>query len=155
MENHMKNKILSLLIIAGVLYMSGSVVLAQEKKDVVLVKERKAEEEVKKIEEDKKILEAIKEIYKRLNISVKIYMDWWMHWGHNSNSFDHVTKYEINPSETKTKNNNEFRVNRALIDVNYKISDIFNARLTTDADLTVTPTGASNAAFHIFLKYAS
>jgi hypothetical protein len=154
MENHMKNKILSLLIIAGVLYMSGSVVLAQEKKDVVLVKEQKAEEEVKKIEEDKKILEAIKEIYKRLNISVKIYMDWWMHWGHNSNSFDHVTKYEINPSETKTKNNNEFRVNRALIDVNYKISDIFNARLTTDADLTVTPTGASNAAFHIFLKYA-
>ena len=49
----MKNKILSLLIIAGVLYMSGSVVLAQEKKDDVLVKERKAGGEVKKITENK------------------------------------------------------------------------------------------------------
>ena len=135
----MKNKILSLLIMAGILCMSGSAVLAQEKK---------AEED------DKKIMEAITEIYKRLKIGVRIYTDWWMHWGHNSSSFDHVTKYETNPSETKTKNDNEFRVNRALIDVRYKISDVFSARLTTDADLTVTPTAASNAAFHFYLKYA-
>ncbi len=141
----MKSKILSLLIMMGVLCMSGVSVPAQEKK---------AEENDKKIEDDKKILEAIKEIYKRLDIGAKFYIDWWMHWGQNSNSFDHVTKYETNPSDTKTKNNNEFRINRALIDVKYKISDIFSARLTTDADLTVTPTAASNAAFHIYLKYA-
>jgi len=136
----MKKKFLSLLIMAGVLSMLGSTLLAQEKK---------AEEE------DSKIIESIKDVYKRLDLGVRFYMDWWMHWGYNSNSYDYATKFEANPNETKTKNNNEFRINRALVDVKYKISDIFSARLTTDADLTVTPTAASNAAFHIYLKYAS
>jgi hypothetical protein len=107
-----------------------------------------------KAKEDYKIEEAIKDIYRRLDIGVKIYMDWYSHWGWNSTSFDRITNAESSSSESKAKNNNEFRINRAYLDVKYKISDIFYTRLTTDVDGTVTPTGASNAAFHIYLKYA-
>jgi hypothetical protein len=106
-----------------------------------------------KTKESDKVMEAIKDIYRRLDIGVKIYMDWYGHWGWNGNSFDRIANFENSSSETKTKNNNEFRINRAYFDVKYKISDIFYARLTTDVDGSVTPTG-SGAAFHIYLKYA-
>jgi hypothetical protein len=145
MESIMKKKIVSALI-AGVLALSGGIAAAQEKK-----------EEEKK--DDKKAVEIIKELYKRLDIGVRVYMDWWGHWGHNSNSFDRATNYESSYNDsrnlnTKTKNNNEFRINRAYLDVRYKITDFLAARVTTDVDGSVSPTGASNAAFHIFLKYA-
>ncbi|OHD67968.1 MAG: hypothetical protein A2W19_06895 [Spirochaetes bacterium RBG_16_49_21] len=119
----------------------------------VMAQEKGKEGEYK---DDKKIEEAIKDIYRRLDIGVRIYMDWFGHWGHNSNSFDRIANYENSASETKTKNNNEFRINRAYLDIKYKISDIFYARLTSDVDGTVTPAAGSgqNPAFHIYLKYA-
>ncbi|OHD71859.1 MAG: hypothetical protein A2W19_04085 [Spirochaetes bacterium RBG_16_49_21] len=128
----------------------------------VMAQEKGKEGEYK---DDKKIEEAIKDIYRRLDIGVKIFMDWYGHWGYNSNSFNRIANYEkalqgsgstATILESRTKNNNEFRINRAYLDVKYKISNVFYARLTSDVDATVTPVAGSgqNPAFHIYLKYA-
>jgi hypothetical protein len=139
-------------------------VLAQEKPD--------GKNDAVKVEEDehakenKKIDDAIREIYKRLHIGVLIYMDWIGQWGHKDpSSFNRVTNGQPDPGkisptgiapggEFKGKNNNEFRIDRAYLDVKYAISDIFSARLTTDVDASITPSNDPNAAFHIFLKFA-
>ncbi|MBN2161168.1 MAG: hypothetical protein JW807_17405 [Spirochaetes bacterium] len=141
-------------------------------------KEKIAGKDVAKPAEKKedRALEVVKEIYSRLDIGVKVYMDWIMQWGHNDpSSFNRVTNYQPDPGrlrmaltpaglgaylasppsgDFKTKDNNQFRINRAYLDLKYRISDIFSARVTTDVDAHVTPAADSNAAFHIYLKYA-
>ncbi|OHD64716.1 MAG: hypothetical protein A2176_10460 [Spirochaetes bacterium RBG_13_51_14] len=146
----------------ALIILAGTSVTAQENQNEKNDAEKKAADEQKKADEDRKIMEGIKDIYRRLSIGVKIYMDWYSAWGWDNAAYDRVGKYknrwsnglgtalaDINP-----KNSNSFRINRAYLDVKYKIHDVLSARLTTDVDATVTPTGASNAAFHIYLKYA-
>ncbi|MBN2078013.1 MAG: hypothetical protein JW838_03550 [Spirochaetes bacterium] len=101
-------------------------------------------------QDDKKAEETFKEIYKRLDIGVRLYLDWIGRWGHDGKTFDRIPKGQPDPDGIKEKNNNEFRVQRAYIDLKYKIHDVLSARLTTDADTVSSPTGA----FHIYLKYA-
>lgn len=101
-------------------------------------------------QDDKKAEETFKEIYKRLDLGVTLYLDWIARWGHGGNTFDRIPKGEPDPEGIKEKNNNEFRVQRAYIDIKYKINDILSVRVTTDADTVSSPTGA----FHIYLKYA-
>ncbi len=119
----------------------------------VMAQEKKTEEK-----DDKKVEEAIKDIYKRLDIGVRLYLDWIGQWGHkDGSSFDRIPKGEPDPNGIKEKNNNSFRVQRAYIDIKYKINDILNARLTTDVDGKVSPqksAGDSTSAFHLYLKYA-
>jgi len=115
-----------------------------------LPKDQAAEE---KKAEDRKIDEAIRDLYKRLKIGVQLFIDWQGLWGHESNTFDRVALFERG-QDASPKNNNAFRIQRAFLDVRYQISDIFSVRLTSDADVSVTPAAASNAAFHLFLKYA-
>ncbi len=156
----MKNKMLNLLVAAAVSLNSGAVLAQdkQEKKDA----DNKAMIEEKK--EDKSI-ETIKEIYKRLDVGVKIYMDWIMQWGQKDGAFDRVVKGGDGDktatagssrarSDYSSKNSNAFRINRAYLDFRYKIADFLNARVTTDVDATATPAADSNAAFHLYLKYA-
>jgi hypothetical protein len=123
--------------------------------------------------EDKKLDDKVKELYRRLDVGVKIYMDWYSVWGHDDGfftggrgTFDRVARYEngtpysatltaSSPTNASAKNNNAFRIQRAYLDVKYKISDSLSARLTSDADAKVTPSqGDSNAALHLFLKCA-
>lgn len=113
-------------------------------------KDQAAEE---KKAEDRKIDEAIRDLYKRLKIGVQLFIGWQGLWGHESNTFDRVALFERG-QDASPKDNNAFEVQRAYLDVKFKISEVFSVRLTTDADLTVTPAGASNAAYHIFLKFA-
>jgi hypothetical protein len=160
----MKNKILCFFILA-IIAMSGSAVRAQEKK---------AEGD------DTKMMEVIKDIYKRLDIGVRIFMDWTEKWGQKdsgpgapygnsastgsaSGAFDRVVHGGngstsaasfANGQDYETKNNNGFNVSRAYLIVNYKINDILSVRVTSDVDAGVTGAADTNAAFHIFLKYA-
>ncbi len=160
------------LAIAAVIFLGAGSISAQERKAVDKKQaEKKAamEEEskdgvkgVKKGEDKKAVeknddraLEAIKDIYRRLDIGVKIYMDWIGQRGHRDPStFDKVGYAKQDPSSYREKNNNAFRITRAYIDFRYRINDILSARLTTDVDGQVTPASDSNAAFHIYLKYA-
>lgn len=115
-----------------------------------------------KSKDDKKIIEAIKDIYRRLDIGVKIFIDWYSAWGYDNAAYDRITVgtnrwrnglgtalADVNP-----KNNNTFRISRAYLDLKYRFNDYLSARLTSDVDASVTPVGASNAAFHLYLKYA-
>jgi hypothetical protein len=122
----------------------------------------------------------IKDIYKRLDIGVQIFMDWTMKWGQKdsgtgapygnaastgaaSGAFDRVvhggngstsaTSF-ANGQDYQNKNNNGFNISRAYLNVNYKINDILSVRVTSDVDAGVTGAADTNAAFHIFLKYA-
>ena len=157
----MKKKFACLFLVLAVV-LCGSMVMAQEK-DEKKMEEKKEEKKENDKKGDDKVLEAIKDIYRRLDIGVKLYLDWYGAWGWDNAAFDRVTKYS-NPrwsnvtgtgtSDVSAKNNNSFRVQRAYLDVKYKITDILSVRLTSDVDATVTPAGASNAAFHLFLKYA-
>ncbi len=122
--------------------------------------EKKDDKSTVEKNEESKAMEAIKKLYSRLQVGAKVYMDWYWVQGYNSNSYDRLTNYynysgvylsNLNASE---KNNNTFRINRAYLDVRYKIADWLTARVTSDVDASVTPTGASNAAFHLYLKYA-
>jgi len=134
---------------AAIIIASPAILTAQAGRDDVkrdrTIEEQKAE--------DSKIDAAIRELYKRLKIGVQLFIDWQGVWGHNSNSFDRVAHYEKG-QDASSKDDNAFRIQRAYLDVRYAISDIFSVRLTTDADLSVTPASASNAAYHIFLKFA-
>jgi len=156
----MKRKTMNLLI-AAVFVITGSALTAQEKQD------RKDTGKKNEIEakRDDKALETFKEIYKRLDVGVRIYMDWIMQWGQKEGAFDRVVRggdgdrtaaagSSRTRSDYSSKNSNSFRINRAYLDVRYKITDFLKARVTTDVDGSVTPSGASNAAFHIYLKYA-
>ena len=162
-------KLLVILIMAAVA-LGGGAVMAQQKKaaDKKAAGKKEKQEDVDKGEEkkedkkDDKVLEAIKDIYRRLDIGVKIYMDWYGAWGFDNAAFDRITNgtnrwkngLGTAPADTNPKNNNTFRINRAYLDIKYKINDVLSVRLTSDADASVSPAGASNAAFHIFLKYA-
>lgn len=156
----MRIKILNLFIALAVT-MTGSAVLAQQKQERKTADKKGAAEEHKgddrktQGKSDDKALEAIKDIYRRLDIGVKIYMDWIGQWGHKDPStFDRVGIQKQDPSSYQEKNNNAFRINRAYLDLRYRITDYLSARLTTDVDGQVTPAADSNAAFHIYLKYA-
>ncbi len=157
------------LAIAVMVTLGAGIISAQEPKAVekkqvekkeAAAKDAKgadAKEKEKKSDEQKDdaALEAIKDIYRRLDIGVKIYMDWIGQWGHKDPStFDKVGTSKKDPSSYREKNNNAFRITRAYLDVRYKINDILSARLTSDVDGQVTPAADSNAAFHIYLKYA-
>lgn len=146
----------SMIISTAFIILCAVVLSAQEarkevEKNGVRPKEEKKIEEIKA--EDKKIEETIKDLYRRLDIGAKLYLDWYASWGHNSNSFDRVANF-TKGSDVSGKNNNSFRVQRAYLDVKYKINDILSARLTTDADASVSGTADGAAAFHMFLKYA-
>jgi len=104
-------------------------------------------------EGEDKVLEKIKDFYSRLSIGAKVYFDWYGVWGHDSSSFDRVANGERG-SDASAKNNNSFRIQRAYVDLKYKINDILHMRVTSDVDASVTPSSASNAAFHLYLKYA-
>lgn len=158
----MRIRMLYLLIVFCVT-LSSSALLAQaqekqDKKDAgkkADIELKKGDEKKKEDQKDDKALEAIKDIYRRLDVGVKIYMDWIGQWGHKDPStFDRVGNEKRDPSSYKEKNNNAFRITRAYLDVRYKINEILSARLTTDVDGQVTPAADSNAAFHIYLKYA-
>ena len=170
----MKEKLASLLIVCSIA-MSGSALLAQEKK---------AEEKKDEKKDDKKIEEAIKDIYRRLDIGVKIYMDWTMKWGqkdggsgapygnatsdgagsgafnrvvHSGNGATLTTSPFASGQDYEKKNNNGFNISRAYLDVKYKINDILSARLTSDVDAAVSPMASvkdANPALHLYLKYA-
>ncbi len=144
------------LTLAILIFLVTGTALAQEKQDRKEDGNKAALEEKKADGKgDDKALEAIKDIYRRLDIGVKIYMDWISQWGHKDpSSFDKVGLAKKDPSSYQEKNNNSFRINRAYLDIRYRINDILSARMTTDVDGQVTPAGDSNAAFHIYLKYA-
>ena len=132
---------------------------AAEKKGAAAPETEEQKKEEKK--DEKKIEETIKEIYKRLDIGVKVYMDWFAQWGQKDGAFDRVAKGENGMTTRSTalsdisgKNYNAFRINRAYLDIRYKFLDWLGARLTTDVDAAVTPAADANAAFHIYLKYA-
>lgn len=157
------------------------------KKEILAELKKEGRIDDKKAEEKKdegKVEEAIKDIYRRLEIGVRIYMDWTMKWGQkdsgpgspygNSAStgsgtggFDRVvhggngvtTAAQLvspfaNGQDYQKKNNNGFNISRAYLDVKYKINDILSARLTTDVDAAVSGSADANPAFHIFLKFA-
>ncbi len=149
-------RIQCVLALAILVFLGTGPAPAQEKQDKKEDGKKAALEEKKGDgKSDDKALEAIKDIYRRLDIGVKIYMDWISQWGHKDPStFDKVGLAKKDPSSYQEKNNNSFRINRAYLDIRYKINDILAARLTTDVDGQVTPAADSNAAFHIYLKYA-
>jgi hypothetical protein len=178
----MKKKLVCLLA-AGVIALGGNAALAQEKNpDEQKGKEQKIEEQkTGDQKDDKKILEVIKEIYRRLDIGVQIFMDWTEKWGQKDSgsgapygntagtgagtgAFDRVVKggngatsatnFQPSGQDYRTKNNNGFNITRAYLNVIYKINDILTARLTTDADAGVSGSADANPAFHIFLKFA-
>jgi hypothetical protein len=165
----MKNKIICLLILVSI-SMTGSAMMAQEKS-------------AEGNKDDNKIVEAIKDIYRRLDIGVKVYADWSMKWGqkdsgpgapygnpagtgagsgafdrvvHNGNGVSSTTNLGSfsNGQDYQAKNNNGFNISRAYLDVKYKINDILSARLTSDVDAGVTGAADTNAAFHLFVKFA-
>lgn len=165
------------LVIMTVVTLGGGATMAQQKAAEKKAADKKEkQEDVKKEEKkDDKVLEAIKDIYRRLDIGVKIYMDWYSSWGFDNAAYDRITNgtnrwkngLGTSPSDMSPKNNNTFRINRAYLDLKYKITDFLSARLTTDVDASVTPnstgvmpgnsagvSNAPNAAFHIYLKYA-
>ena len=174
----MKNRITNLLI-AIAMATSSSAAMAQEKPDKK-AQDKKVEEAVEK-KDDKKIEEAIKDIYRRLDIGVKVYMDWTMKWGqkdggsgapygnatstgsgsggfdrvvHNGNGFTNPAQPLSSGQDYQKKNNNGFNISRAYLDVKYKINDILSARLTSDVDAAVSGSADSNPALHLYLKYA-
>jgi hypothetical protein len=174
----MKNRITSVLV-AIAMATSSSAILAQEKPDKKAQDKKKVEEAVEK-KDDKKIEEAIKDIYRRLDIGVKVYMDWTMKWGQKdggsgapygnatstaggSGAFDRVVHngnggVVTNPigsrQDYSSKNNNGFNISRAYLDIRYKINDILSARLVSDVDAAVSGTADGNPALHLYLKYA-
>src|SRR5208337_1031616 len=128
----MKNKILCFFILA-IIAMSGSAVRAQEQKADV-------------DKDDAKMIEVIKDIYKRLDIGALIYADWTMKWGQKdsgpgapygnaastgagSGAFDRIVHYGngvnsfaglssfANGQDYEKKNNNGFNISRAYLDV--------------------------------------
>ena len=156
---------------------------AVEKKGAVAqdaVKDKEKKEEKKEEKKDDKALEAIKDIYRRLDIGVKIFMDWTMKWGQKdsgpgspyatgdgagSGAFDRVVRggnggaaaTPLTGTDYSPKNNNGFNISRAYLDVKYKINDIFLVRVTSDIDAAVSPSTSAkdaNPAFHLYLKYA-
>ena len=173
----MKHKTLTLLIAAAIA-LSGSTILAQDNQGK---KEMDKKEGVEEKKDDKKIEQAIKDIYRRLDIGVKIYMDWTMKWGQKdggsgapygnatstgsgSGAFNRVVKGGNGATLTSSpfasgqdysaKNNNGFNISRAYLDFKYKINDILTARLTSDVDAAVSGSSDSNPALHLYLKYA-
>jgi hypothetical protein len=178
---------------------AGTMLYAQQNKDVDHLKEeikKAVKEEIlaelkkegkinnKKVEEKKdegRVEQAIKDIYRRLDIGVKIYMDWTMKWGQKdggsgapygnatstgsgSGAFNRVVKGGNGATLTSSpfasgqdysqKNNNGFNISRAYLDVKYKINDILTARMTSDVDAAVSGSADSNPALHFYLKYA-
>jgi hypothetical protein len=172
----MKHKTLTFLI-AAVIALSGSTIFAQDNQGR---KEMDKKEGVEEKKDDKKIEQAIKDIYRRLDIGVKIYMDWTMKWGQKdggsgapygnatstaggSGAFDRVVHNGnggtvaspiASRQDYSSKNNNGFNISRAYLDVKYKINDILTARLTSDVDAAVSGSSDSNPALHLYLKYA-
>jgi hypothetical protein len=177
-------RMLIMVVSAVFLLVAATGLSAQENKVAEFKKENNKQDE-KKVEgekkDDKKVEQAIKDIYRRLDIGVKIFMDWTMKRGQKdggsgapygnatgtgsgSGAFNRVVKGGNGATLTSSpfasgqdyssKNNNGFNISRAYLDFKYKINDILTARLTSDVDAAVSGSSDSNPALHLYLKYA-
>jgi len=181
----MKNKLVGLFI-AGIILISGGFLMAQEKKpdEAVVKKEEKKPDEIAAKKDDNKALDVVKEIYRRLDIGVLLYMDWTAKWGqkdsgpgapygnatsdgagtggfdrvvHGGNGATLTSSPFTSGQDYQAKNNNGFNISRAYLNVIYRINDILTVRLTSDVDAGVSPSASlkdANPGFHLYLKYA-